>query len=1104
MEFDNYGFDAFEQSFPGDSNSGNDNWTPPAFNYESWENDYYYPYEYSDGQPDYYDPVDWDSGYNYPSYDEQQAIIDAQAQARLQEIETEAYRAKVDLEYQDNYLIKGLSNVVQLPSYMTSDNFLSDYESTHPQQQAFIPAEFDYEDFSNGYVPVSYLDYIDSQALASEGDLWDQGGDLAALVSLTSQKPITSDTVKIWTPTAILSTPWAVPTTTRVVSQANYNAATWHNDVITAFPGLSYDAQSLLTMVGGFQEASIDDLVTALVLNGLNTYDVTAKSITDNLQGIKSTLAEIAKEPGFELEVQSLTSQSEQDTAALAVIKSKLDLLNPGGVANGVNDRMIKTFPELAMTVLLGVNDITDAINFMNDRDVLKAGGGESGPVLNFLSNLTGFKELQAKSWYECTGYEKGEKLGALMALGDKYNINPELIAKDMLDLIGHQTPKDQQADLYNFITSGAVESAAAISPSGSLQAEMWKYIQSDDGAKTIGLVAAGAMVLGGVLTLNPALAVGAAGTSVFAIAEIANYTGMADFRVKASLESQGMYPPSIDEKHEYKINDVEKAIERLKYDAKSLTPDQIAIEKEKINKMIDEAAAVMKKDSLPLIIAGTYSEKLNDLAVLKGNVRDYIPNVDIVDPITGKTKTVSAEAAITQGKFDQYATIKVDHPEGTEIRLVGTKAFTKADYVSTNIAGKHVIEIYKDGNLVGSKEISLWDPDSPVSVSFSKAEVELWDKLSSGGSAQAKAPFESVRTVQIPEGTTAYLKSNPKQILEGGKTYDIARKSNVTEVLVVSGKGKQTNEVNLPFYGADWEYKSIAMKDAYQSASQQVEGKQGTVAFTGVPTAMNAKIFINGKEISKEGLLGYAGEPGQKETITVTVKVPFMQDYTQKIYLNPGQRQMIDLTPTKPVYTGGAAAKTGGGGGSGGGGGGSSKPAPKAIAPTTGMIVFGDTYNYKDITTLLDDKPVVPIVGQTFTIAPGYHNIYSTRPGMNAYSKQIYVGVGDTITVNATWELLPGLIEPVLPINDNPCPGPNCIYRVTFSTTPQGAKILIGFYGAAGQSDTGQWTPGHVDLKGGLYMLRIYKSGFNEIITPMFIGPVCSLGGAALTAGGV
>jgi hypothetical protein len=899
----------------------------------------------------------------------------------------------------------------------------------------------------------------------------------------------------------VLTHPWADMGSTVVQQEGLLNVQNWRNEVINSFPNLDQDSINALFWLGGLKGATIDELRSALFVSGIDTRSITADQLVDKNQVIKDNLESLVASRGEEYIIQSYTPSSDVGQIAKVKLTDALNAQYPSGKSNGLNSLLASAYPELAMTVYLRVNKYEDAINFMNTVIAVKAGGGDEGLVRGFLSDKLGFDNPEDKNWQESSVAYKEAKLASIMASGIRYNINSEFVARVINDLIIYQTDPNQRVELYNYVAQGGITNDAALSPQGSLMSSAWSLITSKSGSEIIGLVAAGSLVVGGLLVAGPGGAIAGLGTSPFALSEIKNYTGMDEFRTKQEMQNRNMYPPDIDAAAGYKYKDLTDSVSSMKYDTKNMSIADTDKAKANELKQIDAQISDIEKNALLLISNGTYNDRLKELNALRDDVVNYSSMVQVVDPVTGLTKEVGRDAAQDIAKWKASVPVPVTAPPGYTYKFAGDKEASDPKYLVATEGGKRVVELYKDGQLVMSKEVNLTDPDQPKGVDFSQAEIDRQSQYDSMGMSIPKTPFESVRTVILDPGMTAYLKSNPGQIFQGGKAYDLAATSNINDTLVVSQEGKNTKEVPVNFYGAAWALLTIPMTDTFVSYSESAN--PGVVFFNNIPTTPGTKLYINGEEVDPTRAMGYQAPKGVTESISLKLVVPGYTDYVKQIQLDPGDKQEMDLTSLYKEYSKSAGSSGGGGGGSGGITINQSNNYAAKSTSKIGYISFGPTMSYKEVVLTLDDAQIIPVINQVYTVDTGYHAVKATREGYLDYIKQVYIGPDDSIKVNATWEAIyvaPGDED----TTTDPCPGPNCVYRVTFDSSPEGAKILIGDYVDEGQSDTGQWTPGKVDLLGGLYMLRLYKSGYNDYIAPLWVGPTCYLGGSALTAAGI
>ena len=1092
---------------------------------------------------------------------------------------------------------------------------------------------------------------IPTQSVPKASD-WESGGDLAALESLTTSKPEVGTTGSSWSPTAILTKPWEKPVTTIVETEGYVSAKTYHDKVVAQLRGLDSATQDLITLIAGNAGIKAEDIEPFLFASGLDKETVTRQKILDNYSTVKQSARKFVESVGTELYVQSVTSASEESKDASAKLLESLNKSHPGGIANKENELLVNTYPELALTVALGVNSYENAINYLKERADIKGGGASSGRFFDFMKSITGFEEVEDLAYENCTVGQKMAKLASLMAAGIQYGINKELIARDINDLLLHNTPKEQQVELFNYVTNGGILNDAYLSRQGDPLASIWDAIKSETGSSIIGLVASGALIVGGGLVAGAGGAITGAGYSPFALQEIKNYTGYDSQRLKEILTASGMYPPTIDKDHDYAIAAVNDKINNLGYDQKNMTIDQIKAAKSKINESIDAELASVEKDAIALIAAGTYSSKKKALQDIKDTLAATEYKTTIVSSTTGISKEVEVGTALEQKGWVQGAEIKINAPEGYEYKLAGETESVARGYLIAHTSGKQVVEFYKDGKLIGSKEIGVYDSTENPTVALSQAEIAKWAQFDPN---KTKTVATLKRTVYLPAGATMTV---------GGKTFTAGSKEMLVDITAVEGHttpiqitqaGKFSKTIDVHFLGSAWDSIPILLEDDYTIKS--TEKKAGNAIFTGLKAG--SKVKIDGVEVDASRLVGYATTPGVDKSIVVSVKSPGYEERNVTVYLKAGESQEVSLAPTKEEFVKYESESSGGGGGGGYSGGGGS------TASTSGKLVFGETcrdatifldnvesapeigvaydlssgyhaivvkkLGYKDYsktvyilggqtTTFtpaleagtsslaggtsglgplqgsnlgklvfgesvrgaeitLDSAVVLPVIGTSYDVDVGYHSIIINKPGYLQFNKTIYIMSGQTLMFSPSLEseagttestsgafpngyggirfgtvligstitfdgniLVPDFgvsmqtaigyhsiqvskpgyitltktvyvaqdqilefspaLESTSTVLSEPITGTGGLsYRVTFTSNPEGAKIMIGRYDVAVQDFTGQWTPGFVDLYPGLYKLRLYRSGYIDFITPLWVGEISYVGAAALAA---
>jgi hypothetical protein len=248
-----------------------------------------------------------------------------------------------------------------------------------------------------------------------------------------------------------------------------------------------------------------------------------------------------------------------------------------------------------------------------------------------------------------------------------------------------------------------------------------------------------------------------------------------------------------------------------------------------------------------------------------------------------------------------------------------------------------------------------------------------------------------------------------------------------------------------------------------YEQTRQAPKANSGTVIF-GQDMIPGAEYYWDGKKIDPSE----RAKPVISGDHTLIIRQPGFKDLERTVSVAGGETNYLSmyhvLTPEaeKKTYADYGGGGGGGGGYSGGGGGGYSYSPPQPAATT---ITYGQAASGADI--YQDEIRVYPVIGELYSISPGYHAVRMVKVGKKPWSKTIYVGEGDTITVSPAFEDLPAE-EPEEPIIVEPT-----TKRIYINSVPSEAKILLD--GLA----TGQWTPGYLNLEYGYYIIGISKTGY-------------------------
>ncbi len=270
-----------------------------------------------------------------------------------------------------------------------------------------------------------------------------------------------------------------------------------------------------------------------------------------------------------------------------------------------------------------------------------------------------------------------------------------------------------------------------------------------------------------------------------------------------------------------------------------------------------------------------------------------------------------------------------------------------------------------------------------------------------------------------------------------------------------------------------------------YEQTRQAPKANSGTVIF-GQDAIPGAEYYFDGKLLTAAD----RAKPVLAGDHSLVIKQAGYKDLERTVSVSGGETNYISLyhamtpEPEKKTY-----ADYGGGGGGGGdysyGGGGGYSYSPPQPAVTT--ITYGQAASGAEI--YQDEVRVYPVIGELYSISPGYHAVRMLKPGKKPWSKTIYVGEGDTITVSPAFEDLPAE-EPEGPVVVEPTSK-----RIFINSVPSEAKILLD--GLA----TGQWTPGYLDLEYGYYIIGISKTGYVLQERPLWVSDIVLWDDAAKNA---
>jgi len=262
--------------------------------------------------------------------------------------------------------------------------------------------------------------------------------------------------------------------------------------------------------------------------------------------------------------------------------------------------------------------------------------------------------------------------------------------------------------------------------------------------------------------------------------------------------------------------------------------------------------------------------------------------------------------------------------------------------------------------------------------------------------------------------------------------------------------------------------------------------------------------VIIIDPTLDPEGVYTLDGEvvtPGQ-EVITTPGQHAFIARVKGKepeVRSISTRAEEINYVAEIPTYNAKSTASKSSGGGGGGGGSSSGYKATTVSTTKYTTISFGNVIS--DCYVTLDGVDIVPEIDVKYEIEPGYHTVTITCPDNMGKVMQIYCIAKQNLHINPVLEeLAPPEEEETEEEEEQEQEQEqeeevqeDDVYYVTFSTDPQGAKILIN------HAFTGEWTPTAIPLLAGIYYLELYKSGYNLLETYMWVGPEVLFGQEAL-----
>lgn len=251
------------------------------------------------------------------------------------------------------------------------------------------------------------------------------------------------------------------------------------------------------------------------------------------------------------------------------------------------------------------------------------------------------------------------------------------------------------------------------------------------------------------------------------------------------------------------------------------------------------------------------------------------------------------------------------------------------------------------------------------------------------------------------------------------------------------------------------------------------------------------ARIWLDDVEVQPEIGKAYATTPGYH---AVKATKEGFQEWSKTVYAMEGKTLNVDaafVETTNKITIGDGS----------GNGDGTITPTTQMSHVTFGQSVVGASVYIDDVLTSVEP-------GVVFDLPYGYHGILIKKTGKVDWLKNVYLAIGDTLTVSPSFEDVPE--EVTTPVTTPT----STTKRVYINSNPSGSKILIGLVPEGLSLDhlnnwsdsdngitlgfTGEWSPGYLNLERGLYKLQLTQSGYKTQESFVWVGDVIAFGSTA------
>jgi len=620
---------------------------------------------------------------------------------------------------------------------------------------------------------------------------------------------------------------------------------------------------------------------------------------------------------------------------------------------------------------------------------------------------------------------------------------------------------------VQNWMTSGEMYRDIKSDPIWNLKTEAMDFLSSPQGMAATGAGLGLISTAGAFMVAGPIGAVASLGTLPFSTTEFIQSFGEFAWKTKGELQLKGEYSQDHVYAYNQNYNTASDSIKNIGI-SKSLSDPSVNLQNIQSGRdALKELEKTLDLKWVYLAAAGVYDDKVRQIETLRKGLETNIAMFDSSGNFIAK-ELPPVEISVINTKPEwklEYGSLKLS-ADGSG----------KMGKIDTNFTGDFVV-YDSNGKEIGRQQVKseLFSGDRIIDVESIVSQTQKYGK-----SAEVKP--DKIVTVNLQPGYVMTIGGAVYEGGGGGKSYDVAVQSGAPTELLISAPGKSASKTKLYWDDGTWSSYTPTLNDAFKTVTK-AEFAQGI----NLDVPSNAQVKINGAVVDTS------------------------KDYNKKLYLDAGY-YAVEIavegkkTLQKNIYVGDdqfitvsgpaedeAVKKTYSSGG-GGGGGGSSSSSKKTVI-SYALIVYGETC--RDATIYQDEIEIAPVIGQTYSIEPGYHSIKVVRAGKKEWLKTVYCAVGDTITVSPAFEDITddgtgddagddagddtgdGTIEPDWK-------------RVFINSNPSGAKVLLN------GSATGQWTPCYLDLPYGYYVISTIKTGYKAIEKTLYVGSIIAWGSQA------